>query len=160
MNIFVLDYNPVVAAQAQCDKHIVKMCLETAQMLCTALHHHGVETEYKPTHVNHPCNVWVRENKANFLWLCEHGVELCREYTSRYKKIHKCESVIWSAQWKSESLPEGCLTPFAQAMPDQYKNACAVEAYRNYYTNEKLRFATWRKNKPDWVGGADEMAWL
>ena len=141
----------MIAARQQCDKHIVKMCLETAQMLCTALHHHGVEAEYKPTHINHPCNVWVRENRSNFMWLCLHGVELCREYTSRYKKIHKCESVIWSAKWEAEKLPEGGLTPFAQAMPDQYKNTCAVEAYRNYYTNEKLTLATWKRNKPDWI---------
>lgn len=151
MNIFVLDYNPVIAARQQCDQHIVKMCLETAQMLSTALHHHGIESSYKPTHINHPCNVWARENRSNFMWLCEHGIEQCREYTSRYGKVHKSESVIWSAMWCSDGLPAGALTPFAQAMPDQYKSECAVDAYRRYYSNEKLKFATWRRNKPGWL---------
>lgn len=36
MNIFVLDKNPVIAAQLQCDKHVVKMIVESAQMLSTA----------------------------------------------------------------------------------------------------------------------------
>ena len=36
MNIFYLDKNPVVAAQMSCDKHVVKMILESAQMLCSA----------------------------------------------------------------------------------------------------------------------------
>ena len=42
MNIFVLDESPVTSAQMQCDKHIVKMPLETAQMLCSVWHRYGV----------------------------------------------------------------------------------------------------------------------
>lgn len=153
MNIFVLDRDPVEAARQQCDQHVVKMCLETAQMLCTALRHHGVESEYKSSHINHPCNIWARETRSNFLWLCDHGIELCREYTCRYRKMHKSESVIWTAKWHSDKVPEGPLTEFAQAMPELYKSECAVSAYRNYYRGEKTSFATWKRNKPEWLGG-------
>ena len=151
MNIFVLDYNPVIAARQQCDQHVVKMCLETAQMLCTALHQNGVEAEYEPTHENHPCTIWAASNRKNFEWLCWHGTALCAEYTRRYKNVHKSEGVIWDARSKSVLMPDGELSPFAQAMPDEYKNECAVVAYRNYYIGEKLRFATWRANQPAWL---------
>ena len=35
MNIFILNDDPVIAAQEQCDKHIPKMVVESAQMLST-----------------------------------------------------------------------------------------------------------------------------
>lgn len=38
LNIFYLDHDPRAAAQAHCDKHVVKMVLETAQILSTAWH--------------------------------------------------------------------------------------------------------------------------
>ena len=34
MNIFALAKSPEVSAQMACDKHVVKMILESAQMLC------------------------------------------------------------------------------------------------------------------------------
>jgi hypothetical protein len=36
MNIFVLSRCPRAAARLHCDKHVVKMILETAQLLYTA----------------------------------------------------------------------------------------------------------------------------
>ena len=93
MNIFVLSENPVEAAQMQCDQHIVKMTLETGQMLCTA-YPEGVPP-YKRTHYNHPCNVWVRESKGNFLWLCDHANTLAEEYTFRFGKIHCTKWGVW-----------------------------------------------------------------
>ena len=151
MNIFILDADPVKAAEQQCDKHVVKMCLETAQLLCTALHVHGTESQYKPTHKNHPCTKWASESRANYLWLCAHGLALCSEYTARYKKQHKCQSVIVRAKELSGNIPQGPLTPFVQAMPDEYRHPDTIKAYRNYYTGEKLRFATWKRNAPEWA---------
>ena len=84
MNIFVLSEDPIEAAQMQCDQHVVKMTLETAQMLCTPFPNGSAP--YKHTHYNHPCNVWVRESKANFIWLCDHGDALAQEYTDRCEK--------------------------------------------------------------------------
>ena len=84
MNIFVLDYNPKRAAQMQCDKHVVKMPLETAQILCSAFE--PGTAPYKRTHYNHPCSVWGRESKVNYKWLIEHGLALSDEYTYRYGK--------------------------------------------------------------------------
>ena len=70
MNIFYIDTCPVKAAQMQCDKHVVKMVLESAQMLCTA--HHSFwqhDVPYKPTHRNHPSAVWARSNSKHYDWL-------------------------------------------------------------------------------------------
>lgn len=151
MNIFILDKNPALAAKYQCDKHVIKMCLETAQILCTALQRYGVETPYKAAHKNHPCTLWAGNSRANFLWLYLHGMALCEEYTKRYGKTHKSQAVIEDAYSKVEVLPIAGLTPFVQAMPDVYKNECPVTAYRNYYLGEKLGFSTWKTQTPYWV---------
>lgn len=159
MNIFILDKCPVKAAQYQCDKHVVKMCLETAQILCTALRESGVDHDlYKSTHKNHPCTLWAMESTANFCWLIEHGQQLCIEYTHRYGKRHKCQDVIEQIKvMASFGLPMdiGPMTSFAQAMPDEFKNEDAVQAYRDYYRLDKMVNidARWEKNRgmPEWL---------
>ena len=92
MNIFVLDNDPIVAAQSQSDKHVVKMVLETAQMLCAAFP--PGEAPYKRSYYNHPCTVWARKSDDNYYWLCRHGIALSVEYTHRYGKRHKSQDVI------------------------------------------------------------------
>lgn len=144
MNIFVLSTNPIEAAIYQCDKHVIKMCLETAQILSTV-----AGGPYKPTHVNHPCVLWAKKNRTNYNWLVKHGLALCQEYTYRYGKEHKCEAVIRSLANKWEMFPIGC-SQFVQCMPDQFKDHDPVEAYRKYY-HSKARFARWtRRNVPFW----------
>jgi hypothetical protein len=69
VNIFVLHKHPRQAARMQCDQHVVKMTLESAQMLSTVINELGGEGPYKSTHVNHPCSVWARQSLGNFLWL-------------------------------------------------------------------------------------------
>ena len=91
MNIFYLDKNPTKCAQYHCDKHVCKMVIEVAQLLCTSHWMSGSEAPYRKTHVNHHSNKWVRESLSNYKWLCELGMELCKEYTYRYGKIHKTQ---------------------------------------------------------------------
>lgn len=148
MNIFVLDNCPEFAAKYQCDKHVVKMVLETAQLLCSA----HETAPYKRTHYNHPCAIWTRSSMGNYDWLVRHGLALAREYTFRYNKIHKSTEVIEWAMLNKPNILDLGLLPFAQAMPDQYKNPDdAVSAYRNYYMKEKARIATWTKTEtPYW----------
>ncbi len=150
MNIFVLDSSPTTSAQMQCDKHVVKMILESAQMLCTVAHANGFDAPYKAAFKHHPCTIWVGQTKQNWDWLVEHALALCAEYTERYGKVHKSQKHIEWCRTLSINLPNTGLTPFAQAMPEQYKNPCAVTAYRAYYHGEKARFATWKRNKPNW----------
>ena len=150
MNIFVLHKNPIEAAKMACDKHVVKMILETAQMLCTVAHAHGFEAQYRATHAKHPCTLWLAKSKENWDWLIEYGLALSAEYTKRYGKVHKSQLVI---EWNKKlpiRLPSVGLLPFAQAMPPQYKNDCVVAAYRAYYHGEKSSFATWKSGKPSW----------
>jgi len=150
MNIFVVDEDPVVAAQQLCDKHVVKMILETAQMLCTVAANHGHKTPYRKTHAKHPCTLWAGTSAGNWTWLLRHGLAMCAEYTRRYGRVHKSEEVImWCSRLTMKFLGAN-LTPFAQAMPPQYHNDCAVTAYRAYYHGEKAKFATWKTEEPKW----------
>ena len=74
MNIFVLADSPKESAEMHCDKHVCKMMIEYAQMLSTT---HRIldgeevisESLYKVAHKNHPCTIWTRTNKSNYLWL-------------------------------------------------------------------------------------------
>ena len=148
MNIFILDTDPSKAARLHLDKHIVKMPLETAQMLSTV----NGGYPYKATHKNHPCTIWARQNKANYKWLVNLGLELCKEYTYRYGKVHKCQAVIEQLQSPPDSVPDGDMTAFAQAMPDECKNEDAVLAYREYYRKHKKHIASWKnRDVPEWM---------
>ena len=151
MNIFILHENPQIAATHSCDKHVVKMILESAQMLCAA--YPNGKAPYKRAFYNHPCTIWSRSSQANYQWLLDHAYALHAEYVERFDKIHRCLPVIdWCDANKAElQLPDIGLTEFAQAMPDQYKDKSAVQAYRNYYLGEKSKFAAWRTGKtPHW----------
>lgn len=151
MNIFALHSDPIQAAIYHVDKHVIKMVLESAQMLCTNLNLLNIPTPYKSCHKNHPCTIWARESRSNFTWLCELGLALGAEYTHRYNKTHASEKVIKYCYNLKQHIPDGNLTPFAQAMPDVYKRTDSVQAYRNYYIGDKISFAIWSKrNIPDW----------
>lgn len=152
MNIFVLDRDINKAAAYHCDKHVVKMCLEYAQLLSTTANTViNDRVGYKTTHINHPCSVWARESAANARWLAALLVALGREYTSRYNKVHASVDVGVRAAWTAiKHMPDKGLTPFAQAMPDKYKDADPVVAYRRYYIHAKNGFATWKNGQPDW----------
>ena len=163
MNIFVLDESPIISAQMQCDKHIVKMPLETAQMLCSVFHRHGQGhlVPYREVHKNHPCTLWAGDSADNFCWLVQHGMELCFEYTRRYNKIHKCQQVIMDLS-KTDlgtlQYQDMEMTPHPLCMPDEYKStelrihSNTVRAYRRYYVNDKKDIAKWEKGRPmpDW----------
>jgi hypothetical protein len=151
MNIFVLDEEPRTCAEYHCDKHVVKMILETAQMMCTVLNELGHNTPYKSTHSKHPCTLWLKQSLANYNWTLRLVKYLNREYQERYNKTieHKSWGVVRSLPTKI-LLPDTELTPFAQAMPDEYKNVDPVIAYRTYYINDKKGFATWKNKTPSW----------
>lgn len=119
MNIFVLDEWPHLAAKDHCDKHVVKMFLESAQMLSTACRLSGLDVGYKATHKNHPCSVWVRQSLQNWCWLRELAYCLNEEYKARYNKPHH-KSWLVIESLPEPDLPDIGLTPFAQAMPEQY----------------------------------------
>lgn len=157
MNIFVLDADPNECVRHYCDKHVSKMLLETAQLLCSA--HHAVynsiekkgldvsgareQIPYKATHVNHPCAQWTRGSVGNYVWLLNLGFALSGEFYKRFGKMHKSTEVIMWAHKHRVRLPDGMLTPWPQVMPDEYKvkfipsvnnrYGCAVKAYRKYY---------------------------
>ena len=143
MNIFVLDENPVDAAKAMDCVRLPKMCVESAQMMASALRRHGATddqmpltkkgTPYKGGYHHHPCTVWVGDSRANFEWLAAHAVALCWEYWFRFSKKHACAGPIKNMVFLGKLIPEGELTPFAQAMPDEYKDDDVVKAYRAYY---------------------------
>jgi hypothetical protein len=156
MNIFILDTNPRIAAKMHCDKHVPKMILETAQMLSTA--HHVYDTPqapfvYKKAHLNHPCTIWVRESVDNYSWAFELFRELNNEFFRRRGKKHLSWVKLKEHLSHTPSLPLRGLTPFAQAMPDHYKQEDTVEAYRAYYRGDKASFAKWEwptAQTPSW----------
>lgn len=152
MNIFALDLDASEAAKAHCDKHTVKMVLETAQMLSTTLNGYGVMgTPYNPTHRFHPATVWVGKTRGNYQWTLKLFDGLLREYTDRYGKIHACQRYLNYFMMHTNCIPDGPLLEFPQCMPDQYKDADPVLAYRKYYKGEKSSFAKWRNgNVPLW----------
>ena len=160
MNIFYLDRDPVIAAQMSCDKHVVKMILESAQMLSTA--HRVLDGDeyadkvglYKKAHVNHPSTIWVRSSYQHYKWLYDHMVALMREYTYRYGKHHATERLLTPLSEYPQAIPVGDFTNPPQCMPEVCKGEDTVLAYQNYYIIEKSGFARWTKREiPAWFLG-------
>jgi len=177
MNIFVLDTDPIKAGQLHCNQHVCKMIVETAQLLCTARYYsYGIKSKsdmvlqkelfsritegfprsepYSVTHVNHPCNVWVRRSLGNFDWLMQLGKTLAGEFKVRYGHEHASEKIInWidsknKLKWLNQSM-----TPFVTVMPEYLQDMYGddpVNAYREFYCYEK-HFAKWPNGyKPEW----------
>jgi hypothetical protein len=165
MNLFILSLFQKEIAEFMMDKHVSKILLEAVQMLCSAKRIVDPDDEinnrlYKIAHKNHPVTIWCRTSRANFIWTLDLIDELHKEWKYRYghseTKIHKSYSM---AMVLRENIPseekfiEKKQTPFALAMPDEYKSNDAILSYRNYYmSEEKQKIATWKKkrSKPDW----------
>ncbi len=174
MNIFILDTDPTLAGKMYCDKHVPKMVVEMLQQMGSAVIRHGATPDMMPLtkkgtplkggYHNHPCTRWVGDSRENFYWAAEHAMSLCDEYTKRFNKTHFCEAGLEKLFTMAEMIPEGPLTPFALAMPDEHKfdllfashaeGEDAVTAYRSYYHDKT--FAKWEKgtNEPEWWMGA------
>ena len=151
MNIFVLSKNLKKCAKYHCDKHVVKMLLEHTQILSTVCRLNDLEVGYKKTHEKHPCVIWAGESEDNWLWLKKLNDALHEEYKYRYgeDKVHK--SYLVSTILPLPCLPKIGMTPFAQAMPEKYKNNDPIKAYRDYYINEKYKIVSWKHcTKPYW----------
>jgi hypothetical protein len=153
MNIFYLDKDPKLAAIYQYNKHVVKMILESAQMLCTAHHCYGsaeqkANVPYKQAHLNHPSTVWARQSKSTYMWLYDHMMALGTEYYVRYGKTHltitKCKDFLATPP-KHIQGDEWSQPP--QAMPDEYKHKDSIIAYWQYYINDKSHIAGKTENK-------------
>ena len=149
MNIFYLDKDPIAAAVVQYNKHVVKMILESAQMLCAAHHILGNpdDVPYKLAHKNHPCTIWVRENSLHYDWLYEHMMALGDEYTARYNKTHMSIDKCKHLNIHPRNIPHETFEQPPQCMPDEYKDECSVQAYWNYYIGEKHVVANFKTEK-------------
>ena len=168
MNIFFLDSDPKLCAQAHCDKHVVKMILEYAQLMSTT---HRVldppselhKSMYKATHKNHPSRLWVEESEANYKWLHDLWFWTCKEYWWRYDKIHKTwEKLYNKLSHVPLNIPKGSFTPPPKCMPDELRIDTGnliedtVQSYKNFYIKEKSSFAKWggpegkMRQPPNW----------
>ena len=177
MNIFYIDYSPQTAAISMYDKHVVKMILESAQLLSTA--HRILDGEeyrgpsasgkttvkrwyladdrdeqlYHATHVNHPSAVWSRQCGQNYYWLYQHFIGLLDEYTYRYGKEHKCEYLRNTLQYTPDSIEKATFTDPPPAMPEEFiVDNDSLASYRKYYKyGKKHLFSFKRRMPPAWL---------
>lgn len=185
MNIFRLNNNPAIAAQDQCDKHVVKMPLESAQMLCTAhrmldgvferrknkngnnIQYFLIEDEredvfYKAVHFNHPSTVWTRECLANYQWHYDHFIALCDEYTFRYGKVHaadtKLREILKTPPKNIKKTVEETEFKLAMKSNPECMLDDPVESYRAFYQTKQDRFSmVWTKRSaPEWFNFVDK----
>lgn len=176
MNIFYLHHDPTECAKLHNDKHVVKMILEYGQLMSTAhrvLDGHSYygktakgrnikrwklddEREpilWKASHISHPSGIWTRSSIHNYLWLKDLWLELLKEYTHRYRKVHSAERMKKYFVFPPTNIP--CHTPFTEptpAMPNQYKiPGDSLQSYKNYYIYAKSHLASWKNREiPAW----------
>lgn len=161
------------------DRHVVKMIVESAQLLSTAhriLDNQIVEsvipegktrkitryvlpdarehTLYKATHANHPSAVWCRQSIENYNWLVDHFHALMNEYTYRYEKTHKCSGELaYMLASPPMNLKHYDWTPMPSCMDEQYIiSNDPILNYQNYYKNGKKHIHSWKNRKPPhWI---------
>ncbi len=152
MNIFILHEELRQCARYHADRHVVKMILESTQMLCTVKHMYGQKAPYKPTHRNHPCTLWAAYSLSNWLWLRGLTAALHHEYRYRFGREKTHKSAVVARQLTPPPAPDRGLTPFAQTMPEKYRIPDKpVEAYRRFYMGEKRKLAVWTgRQTPEW----------
>ena len=171
MNIFVTDPSPTLSARVLPDKHIVKMPLETCQMLSIVCskkwgHNYGelhrldgepYKTE-KGAFRNHPCTIWANASLENTWWLLAHGLALCNEYSWRYGKIHSCEKTLEEATEIIPSAPyQYRPKSFTFAGPDEFKYDTSIDtftAYKRYISSKPWAASNYLRDpsrKPDWL---------
>ena len=163
MNIFFLDKDPEIAVSALTNQHVVKMVLETGQLLSTAhrvldgVHTIGTnrvghkkqiwffrdeEKEkliYKPTHFNHPIAKWVRKSKQNYMWTYNYFTAIAKEFELRFNKKHKTyEKLKDILKEPPKNIDNIGFTPIVPAVPSKYIGKNVIETYRAYYEGEKL----------------------
>ncbi len=161
LNVFWLDEDPRLAARYHGDRHVNKMLLEAAQLLCTAARRHGYEDDnlYRATHRDHPVTEWVCESRANWLTLREHACALSEEFRDRFDKQddHASWTVIQSIDPDEIDFPPGEPTPRPQVMPEAYRiDGDSVAAYRAYYAGEKASWAEWKyTERPPWLDSVE-----
>jgi len=168
MNIFYLDKDPVKSAELHCDKHVVKMIIEYAQLMSTAhrvldgdlyedrtANNHRIKrwrlsdsnmenVLYKASHINHPSNIWIRSSDSHYQFVYDMFVALCNEYTHRYGRVHLTEEKLKDVlQHLPSNIANINFVDPPQAMPDDVKTSDAVDAYQNYYRVYKKGFAKW-----------------
>jgi hypothetical protein len=157
MDIFYLDHSPVLAAQYHCDKHVVKMILESVQIISTVASFYGIYSPYKPTHSKHPCVVWASYRWEHVQWLFFLVAELNKEYKYRFNSIDHRSYTILSEHHLMDDLvkvmPVNCnFTYPPQCMPEEYRQQDTVQAYRDYYSFEKSHLHKWTKREePEWL---------
>ena len=175
MNLFILDHDPVLAARDHCDKHLVKMIVEGAQILgSTVWVQNGVKTKKqigetvpsywknfprtvdgieKPYGIgfsNHPSSKWTRESFENWEWTVKLCMELSYEHERRWGKITSMRKIIdWFANNQPPLQRKG-MTPYYLAMPPEIKTDDPIHSYRLYYAGWKEHFASWKNKEPDW----------
>ena len=151
MNIFYLHPDPLICSRYHCDKHVVKMILESCQLLSTA--HHVIDGSlnvadgiYKKTHHNHPCAIWVRETHQNYIWLYNLMRCLHAEWHWRWQhnKPHKSEPVMIQLRNLPMFIPRNTFTMPPRCMPEEYKDSCVIKSYQNYYLGAKKSMLYWK----------------
>lgn len=179
MNIFFLDKDPAVCAKMHVDKHVVKMVIEYAQLLSTA--HRIIDGDmyigkttlgrnikrwrhpdpvlenilYKASHIGHPSQKWCMENEDNYQWLASLWVELCKEYTYRYGKVHmtqhKLDGILQNSPKNLKSGVWRQPPPAMSHYPECIVEGDSIASYHNYYVAAKKSFAIWSKRgTPVW----------
>jgi Pyrimidine dimer DNA glycosylase len=147
MNIFFLDKDPKKAASYLYNKHLSKMQLETAQIICTCCYMNNIAAPYRPTHKNHPLVLWTAESKNNLEWLLDHAIGMNLEWTTKGKKEHSSYKISMEYGKKLLAvLPTIGLTGIPIAK-NRYELNDAVNWYRNYYLSQKSHIRTKQENE-------------
>ena len=159
MNLFILDKDPIKAAEFYQDLHVNKIIIEGSQLLAAAYSLDRLAKNDCPRtqkgkprvhgHYNHPMSIWTRKNLSNFLWTLQHIEALYLERLYRFGKSHFTIDFINWVKSNLPDLPAENLTEHPQCFkvsyPECIVNGNPVAGYHNYYNKAKREFKFGKK---------------
>ena len=157
MNRFIIGHLPQDIAQSMCDKHVVKMPLEEAQMLCTVVRQANPEfaddhSLYRVAHAKHPCTLWAGKTRSNYMYAFRLWNHMSMEYTYRYGKQHASDRHMDALREGAQFVPEGDMTPHPECFSEHTDLKSGefwpVDSYRAFYMTKQHRFKMTWKNRP------------
>jgi hypothetical protein len=164
MQLFILDYEPCVSAQMMSDCHIIKMCLETAQILSSVRFNKGFEHNEiipKPYNTKHPV-ITAIDNQEKINWLLDYNRAIHSEYVYRFNKHHAYFKLIeFYEHLRDNSIKyyDKSKLNFARDFKDfTTTKTDLIESFREYYKMKKSIIKRWKytkRSEPEWMKRED-----
>ncbi|HNW88227.1 MAG TPA: hypothetical protein PKN48_01065 [Bacteroidales bacterium] len=146
----ILDYDPILSAQAHCDQDVITSIFLITKDLSFIHWALGSPFKYR---LLHDTPVPIDQNMCTinkYRWASIMLNELLNQYNIRYQRQHKLANVIKLLQIAPTRLPNSPFG-FKLTVPVRFRSSEVVVSYRAYYQQSRKK-SKWKRGvaPPEW----------